>query len=132
MGADIQRKQRNTQKIKREEKGWGGRAKTEYRLYDAYASCMLPIMILCAKTSNLEIANTDCVRTRNYPKEVKVSGHGNRGGHGGSFEGAGVARFRDFVVIVAPGHGICADNTLTIRKKKWCGVQNPHCACLWV
>jgi hypothetical protein len=54
----------------------------------AHVSCTLPIMILCAKIADVEIANTDCVRTRNYTKEVEVNGHGDRGGHGAA-EGTG-------------------------------------------
>jgi hypothetical protein len=38
-------------------------------MYVSDRSCTLPITIRCAKTFNTEIANTECVRTRKYPKK---------------------------------------------------------------
>jgi len=59
-------------------------------------------MIICAKTVNVEIANTDCVKTRNYAKEVKVKRYGDRGGHGAA-EGACGAGSGSSLSALRPG-----------------------------
>jgi len=59
-------------------------------------------MIICAKTVKMEIANTDCVRTRSYTKEVKVKRYGDRGGHGAA-EGACGAGSGSSLSALRPG-----------------------------
>jgi hypothetical protein len=55
----------------REEKGGGGGTKTEYScMMHVYISCTLPIMIQSSKTSNVEIANTEC-ENKKLPKRGK-------------------------------------------------------------
>jgi hypothetical protein len=62
-------------KCLREEKGGGGgRAKTEYRGMMHTDPVRSQEEYGVRKTSNVEIANTKCVRMINYPKEDQVAG----------------------------------------------------------
>jgi hypothetical protein len=56
MGADTQKRKEDA-KMKCEKKRVGGAGTYRIYMYDVYRSCTLP-KIWCAKTSNVEIANT--------------------------------------------------------------------------